>query len=150
MEVIVLSRFLDARTSQNASFGQSISIALTPNTPTAIGIVGLNVTGASGVIRVIFNGIAAIDLPDTPPPDGSVIVLAVVRGRNLVQSAAVGFVVIPLLPTDTGVKILNLTTSDYNVPYPSSNELVYSLGLFSSVGGTRIGPESFNAEAFSD
>jgi hypothetical protein len=145
-----MSRFLDARTSQNASYGGSISIVLPPSTPTSIGVVGLNVIGASGVIRVIFNGIAAIVLPDTPPPDGSVIVMAVVRGTILVQEAAVGYVFIPLLPTDTGVKFINLTISDYNVPHPSSNELVYSLGLFSSVGGTRVGPESFNAEAFSD
>jgi hypothetical protein len=145
-----MSRSLDARTSQNASYGGSIAIVLPPSTPTSIGVVGLNVTGASGVIRVIFNGIASIDLPDTPPPDGSVIVLAVVRGTTLVQEALVGDVIIPLLPTDTGVKILNLTISDYYVPYPPSNELVYSLAVFSSVGGTRVGPESFNAEAFSD
>jgi hypothetical protein len=145
-----MSRFLDARTSQNASYGGSISTVLPPNTPTSIGVVGLNVTGATGVIRVIFNGIAGIDLPDTPPPDGSVIVMAVVRGTTLVQSALVGDVFIPLLPTDTGLKVLNLTISDYNVPYPASNQLVYSLAVFSSVGGTRVGPESFNAEAFSD
>jgi hypothetical protein len=111
-----MSKFLDARTSQNASTGGSIDIALLPGTPTAIGVVGLNVTGASGVIRVTFSGIAAINLPDTPPPVGSAIVLI----------------------------------SDYNVPYPSSNELVYTLGMFSSVGGTRVGPESFYAQAFSD
>jgi hypothetical protein len=145
-----MSRFLDARTSQNASYGQSISTVLPPNTPTSIGVVGLNVTGASGVIRVILNGIAAIELPAAPQPPGSVIVLAVVRGSTLVQEALVGDVVIPLQSTDTGVKILNLTISDYNVPYPSSNELVYSLAVFSAAGGTRVGPESFNAEAFSD
>jgi hypothetical protein len=145
-----MSRFLDARTSQNASYGGSITTALPPSTPTSIGVVGLNVIGASGVIRVILNGIAGIELPAAPPPDGSVIVLAVVRGTTLIQEALVGDVVIPLLPTDTGVKILNLTISDYDVPYPSSTELVYSLAVFSSVGGTRLGPESFNAEAFSD
>jgi hypothetical protein len=145
-----MSQFLDARTSQNASIGGGITIDLPPNTPTSIGVIGLIVTGASGVIRVVLNGIAAIQLPNTPPPDGSVIVLAVVRGTTLVQEALVGDVIIPLLPTDTGVKILNLTISDFNVPYPTSNQLVYSLAVFSSVGGTRVGPESFNAEAFSD
>ncbi|MFC5653506.1 hypothetical protein ACFPYJ_31185 [Paenibacillus solisilvae] len=145
-----MSKFLDTRTSQNANTGGSIEIALAPMTPTAIGVVGLNVTGADGELRVTFSGIAAINLPDAPQPEGSVIVLAVVRGTTLVQEALVGDVVLPLLPTDTGVKILNLTISDYNVPYPSSNQLVYSLAVFSSIGGTRAGPESFYASAYSD
>jgi hypothetical protein len=124
-----MSQFLDARTSQNASYDGSISIELTPNTPTHIGVVGLNVIGASGVIRVTFNGVAVIELPDMEPIlEGSVVVvIGVVRGSNVFdQSQIVGYEFIPLLPTDTGVKVLNLTLSDYNVPYPSSNELVYS------------------------
>ncbi|MFC4810150.1 hypothetical protein [Paenibacillus sp. GCM10023250] len=145
-----MSKFLDTRTSQNASTGGSIEITLTPMTPTAIGVVGLNVTGAGGELRVTLSGIAAINLPAGPQPEGSVIVLAVVRGTALVQEALVGDVVLPLLPTDTGVKILNLTVSDYNVPYPASNELVYSLAVFSAVGGTRLGPESFYASAYSN
>ncbi|MFC5648752.1 hypothetical protein ACFPYJ_06345 [Paenibacillus solisilvae] len=56
-----MSKFLDTRTSQNASFGGSIENALLPDTPTAIGVVGLNVTGAAGVLRVTFSGNAAID-----------------------------------------------------------------------------------------
>jgi hypothetical protein len=145
-----MSKSLDTQTSQNASYRGSIGIALAPITPTSIGVVGLDVTGADGELRVTFSGIAAIELPAAPQPNGSVIVLAVARGTILVQEATVGYVVMPLLPTDTGVKILNLSISDYNVPYPPSNELVYTLAVFSTVGGTRVGPESFYAQAFSD
>jgi hypothetical protein len=146
-----MSQFLDARTSQNASYGGSISIELTPNISTLIGVVGLNVVGASGVIRVTFNGVAVIRLPDMAPlPEDSVITIGVVRSSVFDPSKIVGYEFIPLLPTDAGVKVLNLTLSDYNVPYPASNELVYSLGVSSSVGGTRVGPESFYAVAYSD
>ncbi|MFC4102094.1 hypothetical protein [Paenibacillus xanthanilyticus] len=143
-----MTKLLDARTSQNASFADSISIPLAANTPAVIGIVGLNVTGAGDLIRVILNGIATLSLPSEIPP-GEVVLLAVVRGTGT-DETVVGNEAIPLTALDTGVKILNITISDYNVPYPPSNELVYSLVLFSTIGCLRVGPESFNAAAYSD
>jgi hypothetical protein len=144
-----MTKLLDARTSQNASYGQSIATVLPPQMPTPIGVVGLNVTDAFGIIRVTFNGIAAIDILTTPPPDDKIVAIGVVRGTTA-NDPIVGYALYPFSAVDMGIKVVNLTLSDYNVPHPASNELVYSLILFSSSGGTRIGPESFNAAAYSD
>ncbi|MBB3111903.1 hypothetical protein FHS18_003971 [Paenibacillus phyllosphaerae] len=141
---------LDARTSQNASYGQSISITLLADTPTAIGQVGLNITGASGILRVIFNGIATLALPAEVPPD-TVIALGVLRGTSPTTDPVVGYALFPVSSFDTNVRVLNITVTDYEVPYPVANdELVYSLIVYSSVECTRIGPESMNAVAYSD
>ncbi|TYP69506.1 hypothetical protein [Paenibacillus methanolicus] len=143
-----MTKLLDARTSQNASFADSISIPLAANTSAVIGSIGLNVTGAGDLIRVILNGIATVSLPTEIPP-GEVVLLSVVRGIAP-DETVVGNEAIPLTPLDSGIQILNITISDYNVPYPPSNELVYSLVLFSTIGCVRVGPESFNAVAYSD
>ncbi|SEO55910.1 hypothetical protein [Paenibacillus sp. OV219] len=143
-----LSKLLDARTSQNASNGNSINIELLADTPTMIGVVGLIVTGASGIIRVQLSGIAAIDIPEKLPEE-KVVALGAIRG-TLPTDPIIGYTRYEFSRAESGVKILHLTASDYNVPFPASHELVYSLFLFSSEGCTRIGPESFNASAFSD
>ncbi|AZN43618.1 hypothetical protein EJC50_09435 [Paenibacillus albus] len=143
-----MSKLLDARTSQNASNGNSISILLPADTPTKIGVVGLNVTGAAGIIRVQLSGIAAIDIPEKQP-GGKVVAIGAIRGL-LPTDPIVGYTRYEFSQAESGIKVLHLIASDYNVPFPASHELVYSLFLFSSEECTRIGPESFNASAFSD
>lgn len=74
-----MTRLLDARTSQNASYGNTISIPLPANTPVAIAELGLDVTGAGENMRVQLSGIAELSFPTTPPFD-SVIAISIVRG----------------------------------------------------------------------
>ncbi|ADM70423.2 hypothetical protein GMA19_02622 [Paenibacillus polymyxa E681] len=55
-----MTRLLDARTSQNASYGNRISIPLPANTPVAIAELGLDVTGAGENMRVQLSGILSL------------------------------------------------------------------------------------------
>ncbi|KGE20604.1 hypothetical protein [Paenibacillus wynnii] len=144
-----MSQFLDARTSQNASYGNTISIPFPANTPAPIGQVGLNVTGAGGNIRVQFSGIAELAFPETPPFD-SVIAFSVVRGAEVFPVAYALYSVSVNEANPNAVQVVTIEASDYNVPLPASNELVYTLYLFCTADATRIGIESFNAVAYSD
>jgi hypothetical protein len=132
--------FLDARTSQNASFNNSIAIPiLTINTPVLVGQVGLETGLATSLIRTQFSGIATFQLPLIPV--ATTINISVVRGT---------------LPTDTQVfqasEALNLavvvfTGSDFNVPMTPF--LIYTMFVSASALGTvRVGPESFNAASY--
>ncbi len=144
-----MPQFLDARTSQNASYGNTISIPLPANTPVAIGQVGLNVTGADGNLRVQFSGIAELSFPETPPFD-SVIAFSIVRGAEVSPVAYALYSVSVTEANPNAVQVVTIEASDYNVPLPPSNELVYTLYLFCTTDATRIGIESFNAAAYSD
>jgi hypothetical protein len=144
-----MARLLDARTSQNKSYTDLNSTTILPaNTPTLIGVVGLNVTGASGIIRVQFTGIAELRLPEPLTPD-TVIVIIIVRGSDL-TGTAVANAIYGTGNTVSPIQVVTINASDYNVPYPPTNELVYSLFLFCTIQATRVGMESFNAIAFSD
>ncbi|WP_433581287.1 hypothetical protein [Paenibacillus amylolyticus] len=141
-------KLLDARTSQNASYGNTISIPLPANTPVAIGQVGLDATDADGNIRVQLSGIAELAFPTTPPFD-SVIAFSIVRDTDsLVAYALYSVSVTEANPN--AVQVVTINASDFNVPLPPSNELVYTLYLFCTTDATRIGIESFNAVAYSD
>lgn len=143
-----MARLLDARTSQNASYGNTISIPLPANTPVAIGEVGLDATGADGNIRVQLSGIAELAFPTTPPFD-SVIAFSIGRGTDsLVAYALYSVSVSEANPN--AVQVVTINASDFDVPLPPSNELVYTLYLFCTADATRIGMESFNAVAYSD
>ncbi|UKS27630.1 hypothetical protein LOZ80_01385 [Paenibacillus sp. HWE-109] len=140
-----MTTFLDARTSQNASFNNSIAIPiLAINTPVLVGQVGLETGLATSLMRVQFNGITTIQLPLLPV--ATTITISIVRGT------------LPTDPTVFGVsESLNLALlgpqsivfsgSDYNVPLTSF--LIYTMFVSCSVLGTiRVGPESFNATAY--
>ncbi|MGF9696778.1 hypothetical protein [Paenibacillus sp. MABNR03] len=143
-----MAKLLDARTSQNASYGNTISIPLPANTPVAIAEVGLDVTGAGGNIRVQLSGIAELAFPTTPPFD-SVISFSVVRGTDSLVAYALYSVSVSE-ENPNAVQVVTINASDFNVPLPPSNELVYTLYLFCTADATRIGIESFNAVAYSD
>ncbi|AUS27064.1 hypothetical protein MMB75_05455 [Paenibacillus sp. P2(2022)] len=144
-----MTRFLDARTSQNASYGNTISIPLPANTAVAIAELGLEVTGAGDNMRVQLSGIAELAFPTTPPFD-SVISFSIVRGDvdSLVAYALYSVSVSEVNPN--AVQVVTINASDYNIPLPPSNELVYTLYIFCTADATRIGMESFNAVAYSD
>lgn len=144
-----MTRLLDARTSQNKSTTDLLSTTILPaNTPTLIGIVGLNTTGASGVIRVQFTGIAELRLPE-PLTNDTIIGLVIVRGTDL-SGTLVGNALYGTGNTVSPLQVVTIIASDYNVPAPPSGELVYTMFLFSTSSATRVGIESFNATAYSD
>ncbi|MGG1942200.1 hypothetical protein ABFY57_21255 [Paenibacillus polymyxa] len=144
-----MTRLLDARTSQNASYGNTISIPLPANTAVAIAELGLEVTGAGENMRVQLSGIAELAFPTTPPFD-SVISFSIVRGDvdSLVAYTLYSVSVSEVNPN--AVQVVTINASDYNIPLPPSNELVYTLYIFCTADATRIGMESFNAVAYSD
>ncbi|WP_311077925.1 hypothetical protein [Paenibacillus polymyxa] len=102
-----MTRLLDARTSQNASYGNTISIPLPANTPVAI---------------------AELAFP-TPPPFDSIISFSIVRGNfdSLVAYALYSVSVSEANPN--AVQVVTINASDYNISLPSSNELLYTLIL---------------------
>ncbi|WP_420538964.1 hypothetical protein ACN92M_13595 [Paenibacillus polymyxa] len=144
-----MTRLLDARTSQNASYGNTISIPLPANTAVAIAELGLEVTGAGENMRVQLTGIAELAFPTTPPFD-SVISFSIVRGDvdSLVAYALYSVSVSEVNPN--AVQVVTINAYDYSIPLPPSNELVYTLYIFCTADATRIGMESFNAVAYSD
>ncbi|WP_336765814.1 hypothetical protein [Paenibacillus sp. USHLN196] len=142
-----MTQFLDARSSQNASYGGSISVTLPASIPTAVGDIGLNTAGSTGAIRVILNGIAELQFATPPDPD-SVAVIAIVRGTTP-EDTIVAFAIYPITSTGT-FQALNITATDTNVPTPPSGELIYTFFLFSTSEAIRIGMESFNGAAYSD
>ncbi|RUS42234.1 hypothetical protein [Cohnella sp. AR92] len=146
-----MARLLDARTSQNASFQSSISSA-TPTTPTIFGQVGLQCLNPGGIIRVQFTATVTISYPaglTSPSTNFIQIVRGTLSTDPTVYSAI--FSVPATAPTGPTIIPFTVTGSDYNVPAPPSNQLVYTAFIFSNSSvATRVGPESFEAAAYSD
>jgi hypothetical protein len=146
-----LGKFLDAQTSQNASYRDSISIPVT-TTPALFGSLGLNTTGAGPNIRVEFTFTATLSsLAAILTPVNIEIYRGTGVGRVLVYSAQLTLAVAGLgVASET---IITLAGADFNPPSPN-NFLVYQ-SFISIPGGiviapTRTGPESFFAAAFSN
>ncbi|MFE4712619.1 MULTISPECIES: hypothetical protein [unclassified Paenibacillus] len=150
-----MTRLLDARTSQNASFFNSINIPIPMNEATLIGQVGLITTGYDGTIRVQLEGTASFFAFYSAT--FYTFEIFAVRGTEstdtIVASNRIFF-------NANALNISNfynvyLIGSDYN-PTPTDDELVYSLFIRVNndaiLGGgvNRIGPESFNASAYCD
>ncbi|KAA9013581.1 hypothetical protein [Niallia endozanthoxylica] len=142
-----MAKLLDARTSQNASYANSIGILIT-TTPQLFARLTLNTTGATGLVRTQISGTVAVQLPLLP-------VLTTVTVRIVRGTAPTDFLVYSAEDTlDTsilGPQILSFSASDFNVPIPASNSIVYTAFIEASAVGTiRVGPESFNATIYSD
>jgi hypothetical protein len=138
---------LDARTSQNASFSNSISVPILVGTQGLFGQIGLNVPNATGPIRVQINGTIAVQLPLAPV--ATTITIRIVRGTTpsspVIYSSSENLDVSIL-----GPQLLTFVSSDFNVPKPASGLLVYTAFITSNVVGTnRVGPESLNGIAYS-
>lgn len=135
-----MTTLLDARTSQNASIANSISIPITIlSAPGLFGQVGLNVLGATGPIRTQLSGTVACQLPLLPV--ATTITLTVVRGTSLTDPviySSAEALNINLL----GPQLFTFTASDFNVPPPASELLIYTAFIGGNVLGTvRVGPE---------
>lgn len=146
-----MTKLLDARTSQNASYINSISIPVT-STPQLFGTLGLDTTGAGPNIRVEFALTASFTSVATLL---SAVDITVYRGtgpnRVLVYSARETMPVSVLGVAAT--RTITVSGADFNPPSPN-NFLVYQAFINVSSGiavaPTRTGPESFYAVAFSD
>ncbi|MFC5734536.1 hypothetical protein [Cytobacillus gottheilii] len=146
-----MGTFLDAQTSQNASFSDSISIPVT-TTPALFGSLGLNTTGAAGPIRVEFAFTATVTSLLSLLQPITIQIYRVSGGvSTLVYSAAPTLAVAGLGVASRTV--ISLSGADFNPPAPD-NFLVYQ-AYISIPGGvaiapTRVGPESFSAAAYSN
>lgn len=146
-----MTRLLDARTSQHASFEQSISTS-TPTTPTLFGQVGLDCLNPGGTIRVQFTATLTISFPGNATD--LTILIQVVRGTQITDPIvySANLTLPATAPVEASLIFpYTVTGSDYDVPAPPSNQLIYSAFISSnSTLPTRVGPESFNAAAYSD
>ncbi|RAW13714.1 hypothetical protein [Paenibacillus taichungensis] len=144
-------RTLDARTSLGSNGGSPLNIPLPANTPTLVGILGLNIFSPGPLIRIQFNGTYQISVTNLSSSPSSV-QFAIYRGSTN-TGTPVYVVSKPVFP-NAGIVIASFEGSDYNVPAPPSGQLVYSCYVTFAPAGieqaTRNGPECFNAVAYSD
>ncbi|MGV3464437.1 MAG: hypothetical protein ACO1OT_03990 [Heyndrickxia sp.] len=142
-----MAQLIDARTSQNASYANSISIPVS-TTPQLFAQLTLNTTGAGQNMRTQISGTAAVQLPLVPV--ATTITITIVRGNS--PSDLIIYSAREVLDTSViGPQLISFTASDFNVPITANNRVVYTAYISASVlGTTRVGPESFNATIYSD
>lgn len=140
-----MSIFLDARTSQNASYANSIAVPiLAINTPQLFGQIGLVTSGAGTNPRVQLSGTISLQLPLALVG----ITITIVRGTAttdpLVYSATSTFDLSLLAP-----QVIAFNAADFNPPL--APQLTYTAFVSSNLLGTiRVGPESFSGALYSD
>ncbi|MBT2292575.1 hypothetical protein J7E73_26255 [Paenibacillus albidus] len=140
-----MGTYLDARTSQNASFANSISIPiLLVNTPQLFGQIGLITEGAGANPRVLLKGTISLQIPLALLG----ITITIVRGTlptdPLVYSATSTFNLSLLAP-----QVIVFSAADF-LP-PITPQLTYTAFVASNALGTiRVGPESFDGILVSD
>ncbi|GAB6930726.1 hypothetical protein JCM10914A_47090 [Paenibacillus sp. JCM 10914] len=143
-----MARFLDSKTSQNASYANSIAVPITAiNTPELIAQQTLNLSGGTANLTVVsFTGIVATQLPLVPLVTN--ILITVVRGTT--PSGLIVFSASQNLDLSiVGPQLINFAGSDFNAP--NTANVVYSVYIQSSALGTvRVGPESCNLIGVSD
>ncbi|WP_440111002.1 hypothetical protein [Paenibacillus sp. QZ-Y1] len=140
-----MSQFLDARTSQNASFANSIAVPiLVINTPQLFGQIGLLTEGAGANPRVQLKGTVSVQLPLALVG----ITITIVRGTlptdPLIYSATSTFSLSVLAP-----QVITFSANDFNPPI--TPQLTYTAFVSSNLLGTiRVGPENFDGAVYSD
>ncbi|MEO2206913.1 hypothetical protein ABGV42_24675 [Paenibacillus pabuli] len=141
-----MSQFIDARTSQNASLANSISVPiLAANTPQLFGQIGLVTTAGIGANpRVQMKGTVSVQLPLALVG----ITITVVRGTAptdpIIYSATSTFSLSVLAP-----QVITFSADDFNPPVLP--QLTYTAFISSNLLGTvRVGPENFDGALYSD
>ncbi|MFC3746693.1 hypothetical protein [Paenibacillus sp. GCM10012306] len=140
-----MGTYVDGRTSQNASYANSISIPITfANTPQLFGQIGLVSAGIGANPRVILKGTIAVQVPLNLVG----ITISIVRGTlptdPAVYSATSTFDLSVLAP-----QVITFSAADFDPPV--TPEIVYTAFVSSSLLGTvRVGPESFDGILVSD
>ncbi|MBO7742591.1 hypothetical protein I8J29_00185 [Paenibacillus sp. MWE-103] len=142
------ARLLDSKTSQNASYANSISIPISViNAPNLVAQQTLNLSGGTATLtRVEFSGVIAIQLPLLPVATN--VTVFVTRGLTAgdlnVFSAATNLNLSLL-----GPQLISFSGSDFNAPNIAN--VAYSVFVqVTALGTFRVGPESFNFTGYSD
>ncbi|QJC50343.1 hypothetical protein HGI30_01150 [Paenibacillus albicereus] len=143
-----MPQWLDAKASQNASYGSSISIPL--GAGGALQLVAQQTLdlslGTAGGTVVEFSGTVTVQQP-TVAAD-AILSFYVVRGLSPFGGPAVYTLNQNLLATEVGPRAISFTGSDSSAPNAPS--VAYSVFISSSVAGIlRVGPESFNFTGYS-
>ena len=139
-----MSTFIDARTSQNATYPNSINIPLLVDTPQLFGQIGLVPQGVTTNPRVILTGTIALQLPATLVDVTITIVRGTLFTSPTVFSATSTYSFEALTP-----QIISFSGADYNPLI--TNPLVYTVFISAdALGTTRIGPENFDGILVSD
>lgn len=142
-----MARFLDLRTSQNASYANSISVPiLSINEPQLTGRIGLATQNAGSNIRVELQGTVSLQLPLLPV--ATTVNISIVRGTSpnspLVYSATQSMNI-----SVVGPQVFTINALDFNPA--AAVQLTYSMYVsVTALGVTRVGPESFSGIAVSD
>ncbi|AZN41428.1 hypothetical protein [Paenibacillus albus] len=143
-----MTRLIDSKTSQNASYANSIAIPIIIIAlPQIIAQQTLNLSaGTANFTTVIFSGTAALQLG--PSPSVTNITITVVRG--LTTSGVSVFSASQNLDISLlGPQIISFSGSDFNAPNLAN--VTYTVFIQASlVGVTRVGPESVNFTAVSE
>lgn len=140
-----MGTYIDGRTSQNASYANSIAIPiLVINTPQLFGQIGFVPTLVGANPRAILKGTISLQLPLALVG----VTITVVRGTlatdPLVYSATSTFDLSVLAP-----QIITFSADDFNPPI--TDPLVYTAFVSSNLLGTvRVGPENFDGILVSD
>lgn len=141
--------FLDQQVSQNASTSGAIAVPVS-TTPSLFGTLGLNVSGAGANLRVHFTATVTVSGLVTVLTPITIDIFRVVGGVSTLI-----FSVTENLPVGTLILSQNVVTAN-GVDYQPPNDGFIVYQAFVSTPGvlavfpTRVGPESFNAEAYSD
>lgn len=140
---------LDQQVSQNASTSGAIAVPVSA-TPELFGTLGLNTSGAGPNLRVHFTATVTVAGLITVLTPITISIFRVVDGvSTLVFSVTENLPVGTLILSQSDVTANGV---DYNPPNPGFivyQAFVSTPGLL-EVFPTRVGPESFNAEAYSD
>ncbi|TYP70044.1 hypothetical protein [Paenibacillus methanolicus] len=140
--------FLDSKTSQNASYANSIAIPISIlGTPTLVAQQTLDLSaGNANLTRVAFTGTLALQLGLLPVATN--VTIGVYRGLDtsgvLVYSATENMNINLL-----GAQIFSIAGSDFNAPNIAGVAYTVFVSV-SALGVTRVGPESFNFTAVTD
>lgn len=140
-----MGTYVDGRTSQNASFANSIAIPiLVINTPQLFGQIGLITEGVTTNPRVILKGTISVTLPLALVGLTITIVRGTLPTDPLVYSATSTFGLSIL-----AAQVIAFTADDFNPPI--TPQLTYTAFVSSNLLGTvRVGPESFDGILVSD
>ncbi|QZN77388.1 hypothetical protein [Paenibacillus sp. DR312] len=144
-----MTRLLDARSSQNASLANSISIPILSGVfPQLFGQIGLLTDGAGSQLRVQLKGTVTLETRFSGGPLPYPITITIVRGTlatdPVIYSAATTLVLDRLAP-----QVITFSASDFNPPLLP--QLTYTAFVIAfEIPIYRVGPENFDGFVVSD
>lgn len=145
------TRLIDARTSQNASYANSIAIPVT-TTPQLVGQIAFATDGLGTNPRVRLA--AAAGVQNNTAVAGSTVTLMLVRGTQPTDTPIYSARHMPRTgpqPQSPDPQTLSISAADFRPPIPANRRLVYSLFITSDTPGfVRTGPENFDGVLYSD